>query len=291
MMKRRSRFLSDTSELQKKAREIRATCIKMACDARETHLSSALSCVDILTVLFGGFLNYGGGATGSSPLRDRFILSKGHGCSAMYATLVAFGILPEGLLKTYSKKDSSLPNHPCKYALPLLEISTGSLGQGLGVASGMLYGLRLDGNNASRAVVLLSDAECNEGSTWEAAMFSAAQNLHNLLAIVDNNGYQAVAKTTEVMGDTLLEEKFRSFGWEAVVADGNDINALTETLARFPFSQSKPSAIIARTAVAAGINCMEGNHSWFYRSPQQGDVDNAVKELGASPICSSGDEI
>jgi transketolase len=282
--------LTGICELEIKAKEIRATCVKMACDARETHLSSALSCVDILTVLFGGFLNYCDGASGSNPDRDRFILSKGHGCSALYATMAAFGIIPERLLETYAKKDSSLPNHPCKHALPMIEISTGSLGQGLGVAGGMLYGLRLSGNRKSRAVVLMSDAECNEGSTWEAAMFSSAHELNNLLAIIDYNGYQAVAKTADIMGDTPLEEKFRSFGWEAVVIDGNDISAITDALAGFPFSGSKPSAIIARTAVASGISFMEGNHCWFYRSPQKSDLENAVVELGASPLHDKGDE-
>src|SRR4030042_5397823 len=151
--------IAKAEKLKKIAGKIRATCVKIAFDAKETHLSSALSCVEILTVLFGGFLNYCDGAKSCKAERDRFIMSKGHGCSALYAAMAAFGIISPEMLKGYSQHNSALPNHPCKYALPHLEISSGSLGHGLGIAGGMLYGLRLDHNATSRAVVLMSDGE------------------------------------------------------------------------------------------------------------------------------------
>lgn len=276
--------MASTAELKEIARRIRATCVRMAFDARETHLSSALSCIEILTALFGGFLNYYDGAKSGISDRDRFIMSKGHGCSALYATMAALGILPPESLKRYSQNDSSLPNHPCKYALPHLEISSGSLGHGLGIACGILYGLRLDHNLKSRAVVLMSDGECNEGSVWEAAMFAAAQKFPNLLAVVDNNGSQAVGRSDAIMGYTSLEEKFSSFGWEAISVNGNDIDALIDVLNRFPLSCEKPSAIIAKTVAGAGVGFMENEQVWFYRTPSKDDLERALAEIGEKPV-------
>lgn len=275
----------ETKELKKMAGRIRATCIKLAFNARETHVSSALSCVEILTVLFGAFLNYCDGGKSNKSERDRFIMSKGHGCSALYATMAAFGIISPEMLKEYSQTDSALPNHPCKHALPHLEISSGSLGHGLGIAGGILYGLRLDHNAKSRAVVLMSDGECNEGSVWEAAMFAAAQKLTNLLAIVDCNGSQAVGRSDVLMGFTSLEQKFRSFGWEAISVNGNDVGVVVDVLNKFPFSSEKPSAIIANTVSGAGVSFMERDQSWFYRSPSKNDLDRALIEIGEEPFC------
>jgi len=277
--------MAPVKELEKTAGRIRATCVQMAFDARETHVSSALSCIEILTALFGGFLNYCDGGKSFLPERDRFIMSKGHGCSALYAAMAAFGIIDPLLLKDYSQTDSALPNHPCKHALPHLEISSGSLGHGLGVAGGILYGLRLAQNLTSRAVVLMSDGECNEGSVWEAAMFAAAQKFGNLLAIVDCNGSQAVGKSDVLMGFTSLEDKFRSFGWNAISVKGNRIGSLLDALGKFPFSPDKPSAIIANTVSGAGVSFMEGNQVWFYRSPSREDLDKALSEIGEKPLC------
>lgn len=277
-------MMISNEKLIKIAGRIRATCVKMAFEAKETHLSSALSCVEILTTLFGGFLRYYDGAKSGKLERDRFIMSKGHGCSALYATMVAFGIISPEMLKGYSQSDSLLPNHPCKYALPHLEISSGSLGHGLGIACGILYGLRLSNNLKSKAVVLMSDGECNEGSVWEAAMFAAAQKFTSILAIVDNNGSQAVESSDVIMGFTSLEEKFQSFGWETITVNGNNICNLTEVLNRFPFSSEKPSAIIAKTVSGAGVSFMEKDQVWFYRSPSESDMNKALIEIGEKPF-------
>jgi len=275
----------ETKELEKMAGRIRATCVKLAFNAGETHVSSALSCVEILTALFGSFLSYYDGRKSCILERDRFIMSKGHGCSALYAAMAGFGIMPHETLKEYAQTDSLLPNHPCKYALPHLEMSSGSLGHGLGIAAGILYGLRLDHNTTSRAIVLMSDGECNEGSVWEAAMFGAAQKLVNLLAIVDDNGSQAVGRSDALMGFTSLEEKFGSFGWEVISVDGNNINVLVNALNKFPFSPEKPSVIIANTVSGAGVSFMEGEQVWFYRSPSNQDLDRALDEIGEEPFC------
>jgi transketolase len=276
--------MDQTEKLRQIARVVRATCIQMAADARESHVSSALSCVDLLTVLFGGFLRGVDRCDILDPQRDRFILSKGHGCSALYAAMAAYNLMPASLLKEYSATDGALPNHPCKHALGQIEVSSGSLGHGLGIATGMLYGLRLSDNTHSRAVVLMSDGECNEGSVWEAAMFAAAQKFSNLIAIVDNNGTQAVGSSDALMGYTSLEEKFRSFGWHAITIDGNDVAEVAAAFKRIPFSADKPSAIIARTKTGAGVSFIENRQEWFYRTPNVEDVQKALAEIGVAPL-------
>jgi len=277
-------MLKSREELKGIAGTVRATCVKMAYNARESHLSSSLSCVEILTALFGGYLNYCDGARSAKGERDRFILSKGHGCSTLYAAMAAFDVITKDTLLSYGKTDGALQNHPCKHLLPELEISSGSLGHGLGIAAGILLGLRLEGNHKSRAAVVLSDGECNEGSVWEAAMFAASQKLGNLLAIVDHNGSQAVGRSDVLMGFTSLEEKFRSFGWNAVSVEGNDLDALLDALQRFS-GDGKPSAIIANTVGGAGVSFMEKDQVWFYRTPSRDDLDRALAEIGAEPLC------
>lgn len=266
--------------LEKKAREIRATCIQMACDGRVGHLSSSLGYVDVLVALYYGWLKTFPGDQ-ANPNRDRFILSKGHGCASLYAVLADRGFFPAEQLTEYNKEGSCLPNHPCMHALPSVEMSSGSLGHGLGVATGILYGLRLRGSGA-RAAVLLGDGECNEGSVWESAMFAAAHKLDNLLAVVDYNGVQAVGKSDEIMGHTSLEEKFRSFGWAARTIDGSDMKAVMAALAAFPFEKGKPSAIIAKTKI--GVSFMEGDVLWHYRVPSEEERLKALAELDAKPI-------
>jgi len=266
--------------LEKKAREIRATCVQMACDGNVGHLSSTLSYVDVLVALYYGWLKIFP-SDPANPDRDRFILSKGHGCGSLYSVLADLGYFPAARLAEYNREGSSLPCHPCVHALPLMEMSSGSLGHGLGVATGILYGLRRRKSSA-RAVVLLGDGECNEGSVWESAMVAAAHNLDNLLAVVDYNGIQAVGKSDEIMGHTSLEEKFRSFGWAAVTIDGSDMKSVVAALARFPFEKWKPSAIIAKTKM--GVSFMEGDVLWHYRKPSEEERVKALAELKAKPI-------
>lgn len=268
--------------LEKKARQLRATCIQMAHDSREGHLKSALSCLDILIALYYTWLNVDPEDC-LKPERDRFILSKGHACTALYTVLADRGFIPIEWLSGYGHPHGPLPNHPCKHALPLLECSSGSLGHGLGIATGMVYGFRLDKNQA-RLVVLMSDGECNEGSVWEAAMFACAHRMEQLLAIVDNNGVQAVGRSEEIMGNTSLEEKFRSFGWGARTINGNDLSEVIEALGNFPFEKGRPSAIIAETTAGAGVSFMEDQVLWHYRVPSSEDVSRALRELGTVPI-------
>jgi transketolase len=270
------------TELTARAARLRATCVQMAHDGREGHLSSALSCIDVLTALYHHWLRVFPEAPRHID-RDRFILSKGHGCTAHYVAMADRGCFPVEWLARYAQEDGPLPNHPCVHALPVLEYSSGSLGQGLGVATGMAYCLRMD-KNPARAVALLGDGECNEGSVWEAAMFAAANRLDNLLAIVDNNNVQAVGRNDALTGYASLEEKFRAFGWAARTIDGNDMGQVVAALDDFPFASGRPSAIIAKTRGGAGVSFMEDDVLWHYRVPSDDDLRRALEELGAQPI-------
>lgn len=272
----------DTEWLERKARQIRATCVQMAHDGKEGHLSSSLSYVDVLVALYYEWMHTFPD-TPKHPHRDRFLLSKGHGCTALYAVLADCGFFPLDWLSLYGKNESPCPNHPCVHALPALEFSSGSLGHGLGVGTGMAYGLRLDGHT-SRVVVLLGDGECNEGSVWESAMFAAAQGLDSLLAIVDYNGVQAVGRTDELSGHTSLEEKFRAFGWAARTIDGNNMSDVLQTLHDVPFTAGKPTAIIAKTKGGAGVSFMEDQVVWHYRVPPADELERALSELGEKPL-------
>ena len=268
------------AELQKKARQVRVTCLQMAFDGKEGHLSSSLSYVELLVALFYRWLKcYPDNP--KHPDRDRFILSKGHGCTALYAVLADLGFISTDLLSRYNQDDSPFPNHPCIHALPVLEMSAGSLGHGLGVATGIMYGLRLKESTA-RAVVLLGDGECNEGSVWEGAMFAAAHHMDRLLAIVDYNGIQAVGHSDVIMGHTSLAEKFTSFGWSAITIDGSDMAAIAQALETVPFEPGKPSVIIARTTM--GISFIRNEVEWHYRKPTADELRQAINELGERPL-------
>lgn len=268
--------------LQYKAREIRATTIQMAHDGKEGHLNGALSCVELLLCLFNGGLQIDP-QNPKHPERDRFIFSKGHACASLYAVLADRGFFPMEWLDNYAKDDSPLPSHPCVHALPLLDNSAGSLGHGFGMAAGKAYGLRLDGIN-SKAVALISDGECNEGTTWESATFAKAHGLDNLLIIVDNNGVQSVGRADVLMGHTSLEEKFTAFGWAVQTIDGNNISEIQHALQEVPFSKGKPSAIIAKTTAGKGVRFMEDQVLWHYRIPSDDDLSNALQELGVQPL-------
>lgn len=270
----------DIAALEQKARALRATLVQMAFDGKEGHLSGSLGYVDLAVALYHTWLR-ANPANPGDPDRDRFILSKGHGCAGLYAVLADRGFLPRSALRDYNVPGSRLPNHPCQHALPLLEMSAGSLGHGLGVATGMLVGLRLK-DSPARAVVLMGDGECNEGSVWEAAMFAAAQRLDRLVAIVDYNGIQAVGRSDDLMGGTSLAAKFQAFGWAAREIDGSNMRSIVDTLSALPFEPGRPSAIVARTRM--GVSFMENDVLWHYRKPSADELARALAELGERPI-------
>jgi len=275
--------------LEAKARVVRATCVRMAHEGRESHLNGALSCADILVALHGHWLR--AGLRGhKDPDRDVLIFSKGHACAALYATLALEGDIPLEWLDRYARDESPLPSHPCIHALPLLECSSGSLGHGLGIGTGRAYAQRLR-RSKGRTFVVLSDGECNEGSTWEAAMFAAAQGLENLVAIVDYNRIQSVGRTDDLNGGASFEDQFRAFGWGARTVDGHDFAALLEGLHRMPYRSGRPSVLVARTTAGKGVSRMEDQVLWHYRTPSPDDLRAALEELGVSPLKSKKERL
>jgi transketolase len=268
--------------LDRRARRLRATCVRMAHDGREGHLSSALSCIDILVALYSGWLRYDP-SDARHPLRDRLLFSKGHAATALYAMYGELGLVRSESLATYATADSPFPNHPCRRMLRWLEISSGSLGHGLGIGTGMAYSLARRGVDAN-VIVVMSDGECNEGSVWESAAFACAHGQDRLVAIVDNNNMQAVGRTDRLMGFATFEDKFRAFGWNAVTIDGHNLRDLLETLARVPFGAGKPTAIIARTCGGRGVSFMEDQTLWHYRTPSADELERAIAELGEAPL-------
>ncbi|GJL53185.1 MAG: transketolase, N-terminal subunit [Nitrospirales bacterium] len=256
---------------------LRSEVVRMSHQARTPHLGSALSCVDILEVLYRGVLridpsNY------QDPDRDRFILSKGHAASALYATLAHRGFFPLDVLNTYAQSGSCLPEHPSPYCVPGVEIGSGSLGHGLSVASGISLAARMQ-NRMYRVFVLLSDGECNEGSTWEGALFASAHNLESLVVIIDYNKWQATGRSDEVMKLKPLAQKWKAFGWSVYEVNGHDSLELADVFRDIPDNTGKPVVIVAHTVKGKGISFMEDDNNWHYRVPNDEELSSAVAEL------------
>ena len=245
----------------------------------EGHIGGAYSGLDIITVLYNKILNHDPKNPGWKD-RDRFILSAGHKCLALYATLAQQDYFPRDLLWTYNTFDTKVPMHPDEKALPGIEFPTGSLGHGFPVANGMALAARLDGKD-SKVFVMLGDGECGEGTIWEAAMSTAHHGLDNLTVIVDKNGLQVNGRTEDIMNSTPLEDKFSSFGWEVRAINGHDISQIHETLLDVPFRAGKPSCIVADTVKCKGLALGEDKfefHHWHCAEDGiNGAIDN-VKE-------------
>lgn len=272
-------------ELRERAQSLRADIIKMICEAGSGHPGGSLSCADIMTALyFGGVLQHDP-EDPTKPERDRFILAKGHGAPALYATLAHAGYFPREELMTLRKLGSRLQGHPDSSLLPGVEVSTGSLGQGLSIACGIACGLRLQGSD-STVFALLGDGECEEGQVWEAAMFAAHQKLGNLVAIVDANGLQIDGPVCDVCDPGDLGKKFAAFGWQVSEVDGHDIDALIAVLSEAKQSKgSAPKAIIAKTIKGKGVSFMEGQAGWHGKAPSAEEAQTALAELAAGEGC------
>lgn len=246
--------------------------------ARVGHIGSALSVADILAALYTGILRI---PSARDPERDRFVLSKGHAALALYAALNATGRLADADLDTFCADGSRLGVHP-EHALPGVDFSTGSLGHGLSMGAGAALGARLQGSSR-RVFVLLSDAECNEGSVWEAAMFAAHHGLANLVAIVDVNGQQALGHTKDVLDLSPLSRRFEAFGWDAVEADGHDTAALAAALGAFDMTKGRPHVLLARTIFGRGVSFMERQIKWHYWPMSGDDYTRALLDIGEAP--------
>jgi transketolase len=253
---------------------IRRIILERSYQAHTGHIGSALSIADIVAALFGGVMRRPGT---DDPLRDRLVLSKGHAALALYAALQLQGLISEAELATYCQNGSLLEVHPNQLQ-PGIDFSTGSLGHGLSLGAGVALAARL-GRDAYRAFVLLSDAELNEGSIWEAVMFAAHQRLSNLVAIVDLNGQQALGRTRDIVDLSPLGDRFRAFGWRVYEVDGHDINALRRTLLSLDTDDGAPHVVIARTVSGKGVGFMERRIEWHYFPMSDSEYQMALREL------------
>ncbi len=266
----------DIRELKKKAIEIRKDIIMMLQLAGSGHTGGSLSAVDILTALYYYKLR-NDPARPDWPGRDRFILSKGHACPALYAVLAEKGYFPKDRLWTLRKIGSKLQGHP-QMGLPGVEISSGSLGQGLSIAGGMALAARMD-NLDSRFYCLMGDGETNEGQVWEAAMTAAHYKLDNVCAIIDNNKLQIDGFCCEVKDMGAFVHKWVDFGWNAIETDGHDIAKLMDALDEAGKVKGKPTVIIADTVKGKGVSFVENKVEWHGIAPKKEEAERAIAEL------------
>jgi transketolase len=278
-----AKYIESVDELKQLATRLRIDIVKMIGAAGSGHPGGSLSEVELLTGLYFRVMRHDP-ANPTWPERDRFILSKGHGCPALYAVYAAAGYIDHSLLATLRKLDSPLQGHPDKRKLPILEASTGSLGQGLSVAIGMALAARLDKMDY-HTFCLVGDGEIQEGQNWEAAMFAPFHKLNNLTLIVDDNKIQLDDFTAKVLGIEPLAEKFRAFGWNVLEIDGHDIEQVIKALEQARNNTTdKPTAIVANTIKGKGVSFMENNVKWHGVAPKPDEVAAAVKELEAKLV-------
>jgi transketolase len=274
------RTVDSVDELKRIANRIRVEIIKMIGAAGSGHPGGSLSAVELLVALYFRVLRHDP-QNSTWPDRDRFILSKGHACPVLYATYAEAGYIDRALLATLRKLGSPLQGHPDKRMLPILEASTGSLGQGLSIGVGMALAARLD-KKGYHTFVMIGDGESQEGQIWEAAMFAGHHKLANLTAIVDYNKQQLDDFTAKILDLEPLPEKWTSFGWNTVEIDGHDFNQVIPALEEARSATRKPTAIIAHTVKGKGVSFMENNIKWHGVAPKPEEVAAALKELGAT---------
>ncbi len=269
---------SEIDTLQEIAKEIRKDIIRMTGNAGSGHPGGSLSCVEILVSLFFKVMRH----DPKNPKwedRDRFILSKGHGAPALYATLARCGYIEREELLTLRKIGSRLQGHPDKRFLPFLEVSTGSLGQGLSVGVGIALAGKIDKKDY-RVYVLIGDGESQEGQIWEAAMFSSFHKLANLCAIMDYNKFQLDGRISEILDIEPVINKWQSFGWEVFeVKDGHNFEEIFSAFEKAKNVKNKPQIIIAHTIKGKGVSFMEGNNYFHGRAPNKEEEIKALKEI------------
>lgn len=268
-------FMHDA--VAERAQHIRRVSLRMVHAAKMGHPGGDLSAADILATLYFRILAVDP-ANPADPMRDRFVLSKGHASAALYATLAEAGFFPSEWLSTYMRPLSRLNGHPDRNKVPGVEANTGPLGHGLPIAVGMALGAKLSGS-PWRTFVLTGDGELQEGSNWEAAMAGAHFGLDRLTVIVDRNGLQQGDFTERTIRLEPLTDRWRAFGWSVVEVDGHDIPALIETLERVPIAPGRPTCVIARTKKGRGVSFIEDRAEWHHRVPTDAEIDLALAEL------------
>lgn len=265
------------AELKKRAAAIRRNIIAAVTEAKSGHPGGSLSAADILTVLYFAEMKVDPHRPDDAD-RDRFVLSKGHAAPVLYAALAEKGFFPHSELMTLRKVDSRLQGHPSMKSLPGVDMSTGSLGQGLSAAAGMALAGRLDGRDY-RVFALLGDGELEEGMVWEAAMFAAHYKLDNLTAFVDYNGLQIDGPVAEVMSPLPIPQKWEAFGWHVIEIDGHDIAAIYEAVQEAKSVKGKPTMIVARTVKGKGVREMENVVDWHGKAPSSEECRKFLSQL------------
>ena len=268
----------ELQECKELAKKIRKHTLRMVCAGKSGHIGSMLSTADIYPVLYKHFLK----VDPQNPKwadRDRFLLSKGHGGAALLARLAELGFFPKDWLNRYYCDDGRLSGH-ISHHIPGVEFSTGSLGHGLPVACGMAMAAKRDGKS-HRIVVMSSDGDLNEGSSWEAIMLAGQHHYDNLTMLVDYNRIQALGFSKDIMNLEPLGPKLEIFGWKAVEVDGHDPQAIEAALQALPLEKGKPSAIICRTTKGKGVSFMENEYKWHYGGLTEELRDKALAEVEA----------
>lgn len=268
---------ADLEELKLKAKKLRADIITMIYKAGSGHPGGSLSILDILVLLYYRVMKIDP-SRWRDPARDRLILSKGHACPALYAVLADRGFFPVEYLDSLRKINSPLQGHPDMRKTPGVEMSTGSLGQGLSVAVGMALAARLD-RSPRRIYVVLGDGEIQEGQIWEAAMTAAHYRLDNITAFLDYNGLQIDGWIRDVKSPDPVVDKWKAFGWNVLEADGHDFASLEEAVFRAHACKNSPSMIIAHTVKGKGVSFMENQVDWHGKAPSKEEYEKAMAEL------------
>ena len=269
--------VTDIEELKQIANNVRKDIIEETYNAKSGHPGGSLSVADILTVLYFNQMNVNPEMP-QSNLRDRLVLSKGHASAALYAVLAERGFINKEDLKTFRKLGSNLQGHPDMEKVPGVDMSTGSLGQGLSIANGMAIASKMD-NLGCRVYCILGDGEIEEGQIWEAAMTSNKYELDNLCVILDNNGLQIDGKVEEVKALDCLYSKWESFGFNVIPCDGHNIEMLIDSFENARQTKGQPSIIIARTVKGKGVPFMENKAEWHGKAPNDEQYERAMKAL------------
>ncbi|MBM3667433.1 MAG: transketolase [Actinobacteria bacterium] len=271
----------DVAQLERYATVLRMHCVSMLAVAKSGHLDSSLSAADIVAALYFRVLRHDPSAP-DWPERDRFVLSKGHAAPIQYAALAEHGYFPVEDLQGLRSIGSHLQGHPDMNRTPGIEVSTGSLGQGLSMSLGICLALRLDGrSDTAHVFAVLSDGDCQEGETWEGAMAAAHYEVPNLTAVVDYNHLQTDGTTEEVMDTGDVRAKFEAFGWDSIEIDGHDMGAIVEALERSR-TLDRPAAIVCQTKKGRGVSFMEGRFGFHGKPPSPEQASEAMDELEAT---------
>lgn len=267
-------------ELKEIARKIRVDIIEMLEASQSGHPGGSLSAVEILTALYFKEMNIDP-ANPKWEDRDRFVLSKGHGTPVLYGTLAERGFFPKEELKNFRKLGSMLQGHPDMKEIPGVDMTTGSLGQGLAAANGMALAGKLN-NKDYRVYAVIGDGECQEGLIWEAAMLSAHYKLDNITVFLDYNGLQIDGPNKEIMNIDPIDEKFKAFGWNVLTIDGHSIDEIIKSIGEAKGTKDKPTIIIAKTFKGKGISFMENQVGWHGKAPSAEEAQKALEELGGA---------